>query len=107
MGYDKTEFRIDYVMNGIPDHYEGRQDLGDGEGALIEHIEKYHTYYANDPNWENYLLQHEGSRSFCSSAKCPSMLLMISAAVARIVSRELFSSASSRPLLHPATYPKE
>ena len=54
-GYDKTEFRIDYVMNGTPDHYEGRQDLGDGEGALIEHIEKYHTYYANDPNWENYL----------------------------------------------------
>ena len=24
-------------MNGISDHYEGRQDLGDGEGALIEH----------------------------------------------------------------------
>ena len=37
-GYDKTEFRIDYVMNGTPDHYEGRQDLGDGEGALIEHM---------------------------------------------------------------------
>ena len=62
-GYDKTEFRIDYVMNGIPDHYEGRQDLGDGEGALIEHIEKYHTYYANDPNWENFLLQHEGKEA--------------------------------------------
>ena len=40
---------------------------------------------------------------FCSSAICPSMLLMMSAAAERIVSRELFSSASSRPLLHPAT----
>ena len=43
------------------------------------------------------------SRCFCSSAICPSMLLMMSAAAERIVSRELFSSASSRPLLHPAT----
>ena len=74
-GYDKTEFRIDYVMNGIPDHYEGRQDLGDGEGALIEHIEKYHTYYANDPNWENYLLQHEGKEALEADKEHRAMLL--------------------------------
>lgn len=74
-GYDKTEFRIDYVMNGIPDHYEGRQDLGDGEGALIEHIEKYHTYYANDPNWENYLLQHEGKEALEADREHRAMLL--------------------------------
>ncbi len=74
-GYDKTEFRIDYVMNGIPDHYEGRQDLGDGEGALIEHIEKYHTYYANDPNWENFLLQHEGKEALEADKEHRAMLL--------------------------------
>ena len=74
-GYDKTEFRIDYVMNGTPDHYEGRQDLGDGEGALIEHIEKYHTYYANDPNWENYLLQHEGKEALEADKEHRAMLL--------------------------------
>lgn len=74
-GYDKTEFRIDYVMNGTPDHYEGRQDLGDGEGALIEHIEKYHTYYANDPNWENYLLQHEGKEALEADKEHWAMLL--------------------------------
>ena len=62
-GYDKTEFRIDFVMNGKADQYEGRQDLGDGEGALIEHIEKYHAYYANDPNWNNFLLEHEGEEA--------------------------------------------
>ena len=62
-GYDKTEFRIDFVMNGKADQYEGRQDLGDGEGALIEHIEKYHAYYANDPYWNNFLLQHEGKEA--------------------------------------------
>ena len=43
------------------------------------------------------------SCAFCSSAKFSSMELIISAAALRIVSRELFSSDSSRPLLHPAT----
>lgn len=74
-GYDKTEFRIDYVMNGIPDHYEGRQDLGDGEGALIDHIEKYHTYYANDPNWNNFLLQNEGKEALEADKEHRAMLL--------------------------------
>ena len=43
-GSYKTKFRIDFVMNGQPDHYIGRQDLGDGDGTLIEHIEDYHAY---------------------------------------------------------------
>ena len=74
-GYDKTAFRIDYVMNGQPDHYEGRQDLGDGEGALIDHIEKYHTYYANNPDWDNYLLQHEGREALEADKEHRAMLL--------------------------------
>ena len=36
--YDKTAFRIDFTLNGQPDNYEGRQDFGDGEGSLIQHI---------------------------------------------------------------------
>lgn len=35
-GYYKTKFRIDFVMDGQPDYYVGRQDLGDGDGTLIE-----------------------------------------------------------------------
>ena len=74
-GYDKTEFRIDYVMNGIPDHYEGRQDLGDGDGTLIEHIEKYHSYYANNPDWDKHLLQHEGKEALEADKEQRAMLL--------------------------------
>ena len=74
-GYDKTEFRIDYVMNGIPDHYEGRQDLGDGEGSLIEHIEQHHTYYLNDKEWENYLLRNEGKEALEADKEHRAMLL--------------------------------
>ena len=74
-GYDKTAFRIDYVMNGQPDHYEGRQDLGDGDGSLVEHIEQYHTYYLNDKEWENYLLRNGGREALEADKEHRAMLL--------------------------------
>ncbi len=74
-GYDKTAFRIDYVMNGTADHYEGRQDLGDGDGSLVEHIEQYHTYYLNDKEWENYLLHNEGREALEADKEHRAMLL--------------------------------
>ena len=40
-------------MDGQPDNYIGRQDLGDGDGTLTDHIEKYHAYYENNADWDN------------------------------------------------------
>ena len=74
-GYDKVAFRIDYVMNGTADHYEGRQDLGDGDGSLVEHIEQHHTYYLNDKEWENYLLHNEGKEALEADKEHRTMLL--------------------------------
>ena len=62
-------------MNGQPDHYEGRQDLGDGDGSLVEHIEQYHTYYLNDKEWENYLLRNEGREALEADKEHRAMLL--------------------------------
>ncbi|EOS39388.1 hypothetical protein C808_01809 [Lachnospiraceae bacterium M18-1] len=62
-GYYKTKFRIDFVMDGQPDYYGGRQDLGDGDGTLIEHIEDYHAYYENNSEWENSILRNEGKEA--------------------------------------------
>ncbi|MCE4768750.1 antirestriction protein ArdA, partial [Clostridioides difficile] len=62
-GFDKTKFAIDCVMDGQPEHYEGRQDFGDGEGSLIDHIEKYHAYYENNAEWDNHLLHNEGKEA--------------------------------------------
>lgn len=62
-GYDKTKFAIDFVMDGTPDHYEGRQDFGDGDGTLIDHIEKYHAYYENNADWDNQVLHNEGKEA--------------------------------------------
>lgn len=62
--YDKTKFRIDFTIQGQPDNYEGRQDFGDGDGSLIEHIQGYHEYYAQDESWKNHVLHHEGPEAW-------------------------------------------
>ena len=62
--YDKTKFRIDFTMQGQPDSYEGRQDFGDGNGSLIQHIRGYHEYYAQDESWKNHVLHHEGPEAW-------------------------------------------
>lgn len=62
--YDKTKFRIDCTFDGERDSYEGRQDFGDGDGSLIDHIEAYHEYYANDESWQNYVLHNQGAESW-------------------------------------------
>ena len=60
MGYDKTKFRIDFSFRGQPDNYEGRQDFGDGDGSLIQHIQSYHEYYAQDESWKNHVIAETG-----------------------------------------------
>ncbi len=74
-GYYKTKFRIDFVMDGQPDNYIGRQDLGDGDGTLIEHIESYHAYYENNADWDNYVLRHEGKEALEADKAQREMLL--------------------------------
>lgn len=60
--YDKTKFRIDFTMQGQPDSYEGRQDFGDGDGSLIQHIRGYHEYYAQDESWKTMCCTMRGRR---------------------------------------------
>ena len=64
MGYDKTKFRIDFTFRGQPDNYEGRQDFGDGDGSLIQHIQSYHEYYAQDENWKSHVIAETGSEGW-------------------------------------------
>ncbi len=74
-GYYKTKFRIDFVMDGQPDNYIGRQDLGDGDGTLIDHIESYHAYYENNADWDNYVLHSGGTEALEADKAQREMLL--------------------------------
>ena len=58
--YDKTDFRIDFTFQGEAHSYSGRQDFGDRDGSLIEHIRGYQEFYLHDEQWKNHLLQQQG-----------------------------------------------
>ena len=74
-GYYKTKFRIDFIMDGQPDYYVGRQDLGDGDGTLIDHIESYHAYYENNEQWDNHVLKYGGTEALEADKAQREMLL--------------------------------
>ncbi len=42
--YHKMDFEITATVGGEDFHYEGRFDIGDGEGDLIAHIKNYYDY---------------------------------------------------------------
>ena len=42
--YHKTDFEISAVIDGEDFHYDGRFDIGDGEGDLIAHIKNFYDY---------------------------------------------------------------
>ena len=75
MGYDKTKFRIDCIFQGEPDSYEGRQDFGDRDGSLIEHIQSYHEFYAQDEHWKNHVLSTGGPEAWEQDKAHRDMLL--------------------------------
>ena len=63
-GYDKTDFRIDFTFQGEPHSYSGRQDFGDRDGSLIEHIREYQTFYLNDEKWKDHLTRQGGPEAW-------------------------------------------
>lgn len=58
--YEKTSFRIDFTFNGALDSYEGRQDFGDGDGGLIDHIQGYQEHYRDDEEYKAHVLKRDG-----------------------------------------------
>ncbi len=52
LGYNKTWFRILYLHEGELCSYNGRQDFGDGDGDLFQHIEAQQQFYLSDEGME-------------------------------------------------------
>ena len=55
--YKKTDFEIHAVIGGKEFNYEGRFDIGDGEGDLIAHIRNFYEYSLSSdcpfiPEWK-------------------------------------------------------
>ena len=73
--YDKTKFRIDFTFHGEADNYEGRQDFGDGDGSLIDHIQAHHEYYSRDESYKNSVIRNEGAESWAQEQAEREMIL--------------------------------
>ena len=65
--YHKTDFAIKAVIDGEEFNYDGRFDIGDGEGDLIAHIRNFYDYSLSPdcpfiPEWkrqgEDYYREH-------------------------------------------------
>lgn len=54
-GYDKMDFTVTYMIEGQLYEYSGRQDFGDGDGPLSDHIRGHAEHYRNDPQYQAYL----------------------------------------------------
>lgn len=46
--HHKTDFTVEYSINGEKNTFEGRYDIGDGDGSLTEHIKSYAQYMLKD-----------------------------------------------------------
>lgn len=55
LSYHKTKFQIEYVVEGKIYKYGGRQDFGDGDGNLIEHIRGSAEFYLKNKEYQKYL----------------------------------------------------
>ncbi len=65
--YHKTDFTINAVINGEEYKYEGRYDLGDGEGSLLKHLHNCCDYYLSDEWRKAYLSDEAAYEDFRSS----------------------------------------
>ena len=62
-GYDKTSFTIEYLdENGELSTYEGRYDLGDNDGGLIEHIRAFGRWYVEKGYYGNGIVSDEARK---------------------------------------------
>lgn len=56
-GYDKVGYSIKCIYEGEPYSYEGRYDIGDGDGSLISHIKDYFAFLLNKDDYNACVLR--------------------------------------------------
>jgi len=60
--YHKTDFKISATIDGEEFNYEGRFDIGDGEGDLIAHIKNFYDYALSPKGEQLYGEEQEDLR---------------------------------------------
>jgi hypothetical protein len=50
-----TDFRVEYIKEGLPAAYSGKQEIGAGDGSLSHHMQVTVQNTLVDRSWRNYL----------------------------------------------------
>ncbi len=50
-----TDFRVEYIKEGLPAAYTGKQEIGAGDGSLSHHMQVTAQERLTDRSWRNYL----------------------------------------------------
>jgi len=50
-----TDFRVEYIKEGLPAAYTGKQEIGAGDGSLSHHMQLTVQEALSDRSWRNYL----------------------------------------------------
>lgn len=98
--YFKTKFQIEYVMNGEKHTYEGRQDIGDGDGSLIDHVKLSSSFSSLKLQYSNLLISIVNT-FFWSSPTTREFLLKA------LISLLNFLNVSSVATLNSTLYPPQ
>lgn len=64
----RVSFRIEFSYNGALQIYEGQQDLGDGDGSLLDHIRSYQEYCSASEEWKNHVIRTAGTSAWTTEA---------------------------------------
>lgn len=59
--FKRVSFRIEFSLNREFLVYEGQQDLGDGDGSLLDHIRDYQEFCATSAEWASHVIQTKGT----------------------------------------------
>lgn len=56
-------------IDGEVGSYEGRYDIGDGDGSLIDHISTYQTDFLDNEKWDAYIKERDGEEALAADKK--------------------------------------
>lgn len=61
---ERIEYTLEFEVNGEQFIYNAQQDLGSGDGSIIEHIKAYHEYCLNSPAWRQHIIDTKGEAAW-------------------------------------------
>lgn len=61
---ERIEYSIEFEIDGEKFVYNAQQDLGAGEGSMIDHIKEYHEFCLSSEMWKQHIIDTKGEAAW-------------------------------------------